>query len=62
MLEALEKLEQARPLLVAPLVYRDIGDLEYDEIAERLDLPLGTVKSRLNEARRLVRQFLIEKS
>ncbi len=62
LLEALEKLEQTRPLLVAPLVYRDIGDLEYDEIAERLGVPIGTVKSRLNEARRLVRQLLIENS
>jgi RNA polymerase sigma factor (sigma-70 family) len=62
LLEALEHLERSRPLLVAPLVYRDILDLEYDEIAERLSLPLGTVKSRLNEARRQVRQLLIEKS
>jgi RNA polymerase sigma factor (sigma-70 family) len=62
LLEALEALERARPLLVAPLVYRDILDLEYDEIAERLDVPVGTVKSRLNEARRQVRQWLIEKS
>jgi RNA polymerase sigma factor (sigma-70 family) len=61
LLEALEHLERSRPLLVAPLVYRDICDLEYDEIANRLDLPLGTVKSRLSEGRRQVRQWLIEK-
>ena len=62
LLEALERLEQSRPLLVAPLVYRDIGGLEYEEIAERLNIPLGTVKSRLNEARRQVRQWLIDMS
>ena len=58
LLDALERLEQSRPLLVAPLVYRDICELEYDEIAERLDLPLGTVKSRIHEARRQIRGLL----
>jgi RNA polymerase sigma-70 factor (ECF subfamily) len=62
LLEALEHLEQTRPLLVAPLVYRDICELEYEEIAERLDLPLGTVKSRLHEARRQVRLWLADSS
>jgi RNA polymerase sigma factor (sigma-70 family) len=62
LLEALEQLELTRPLLVAPLVYRDICELEYEEIADRLDLPLGTVKSRLHEARRQVRQWLVDGS
>jgi len=62
LLEALEHLEKTRPLLVAPLVYRDICELEYEEIADRLDLPLGTVKSRLHEARRQVRQWLVDSS
>lgn len=60
LLDALERLEQSRPLLVAPLVYRDICELEYDEIAERLDLPLGTVKSRIHEARRQIRGLLTD--
>jgi RNA polymerase sigma factor (sigma-70 family) len=62
LLEALDRLERSHPQLVAPLVYRDICELEYDEIATRLDLPLGTVKSRLHQARREVRQWLAEKS
>jgi RNA polymerase sigma factor (sigma-70 family) len=62
LLEALEKLEGSRPQLVAPLVYRDLLDLDYEEIARRLDLPLGTVKSRLSQARQQVREYLIDRS
>jgi RNA polymerase sigma factor (sigma-70 family) len=62
LLEALEKLEATRPQLVAPLVYRDLLDLEYDEIARRLDLPLGTVKSRLSQARQQVREYLVDRA
>lgn len=58
LLEALEKLEGTHPQLVAPFVYRDLADLEYEEIARRLDLPLGTVKSRLNQARQEIRRRL----
>jgi RNA polymerase sigma-70 factor, ECF subfamily len=43
------------------LVLSDLGDLTYQEIADVLDLPLGTVKSRLFRARNQVRQRLIER-
>jgi RNA polymerase sigma-70 factor (ECF subfamily) len=34
-----------------PLVLRDVGDLDYAEIAETLDIPVGTVKSRIARGR-----------
>ncbi|MER6527173.1 RNA polymerase sigma factor [Streptomyces sp. NPDC001508] len=58
LLEALERLEREHPDLVAPLVYRDICQLEYAEIADRIGIPLGTLKSRLHEARKQIRPWL----
>lgn len=40
------------------LVLREYEGLSYAEIAEALDVPLGTVKSRLNDARRRLAQEL----
>ncbi|MFI0960069.1 RNA polymerase sigma factor [Streptomyces sp. NPDC021080] len=62
LLEALERLEREHPHLVEPLVYRDICQLEYAEVAERVGIPLGTLKSRLHEARRKVRPWLSDAS
>lgn len=58
LLEALDRLEREAPHLVAPLVYRDVCQLEYAEIVERTGVPLGTVKSRLHHARQRVRPWL----
>ncbi|OGO40353.1 MAG: hypothetical protein A2147_00880 [Chloroflexi bacterium RBG_16_57_8] len=37
------------------LVLRYFNDLSYDEIAQAVDAPLGTVKSRINHALRILR-------
>ena len=59
-LEAMETLEARKPDLIQALVLRDVSQLEYSEIAEQLNLPLGTVKSRIHEARKQVRATLGE--
>jgi RNA polymerase sigma-70 factor, ECF subfamily len=38
----------------------DIEGLSYEEIAEFVDCPLGTVRSRLHRGRRLLREQLVE--
>ena len=59
LLEALEVLGQSRPELVEPVVLRDVHELDYAEIARVLDLPLGTVKSRIHHARTALRPLLV---
>lgn len=39
-------------------VLRTFDDLSYDEIAEALGCPTGTVKSRINQARKMLRERL----
>lgn len=46
--EALAELPDDLRLAV---VLRDVGDLDYAEIAETLDIPIGTVKSRISRGR-----------
>lgn len=46
--EALDQLDEDQRAII---VLRDIEDLSYEEISELLELPRGTVKSRLHRAR-----------
>ncbi len=41
-----------------PFVMREVDDLSYEEIAEAIGIPVGTVKSRLNRARNAFRTLL----
>lgn len=60
--ERAEKVQQAvmslAPACRAVLVLREYEGLAYQEIAAALDIPLGTVMSRLNYARSQLRQRL----
>jgi RNA polymerase sigma-70 factor (ECF subfamily) len=53
--EALEKLPVEYR---APLVMREIDGANYEQIAEALDVPVGTVRSRLHRARAALRESL----
>ena len=44
----------------AVLLLREIHQRSYDEIADVLDLDLGTVKSRISRGRKQLRKFLLE--
>ena len=40
------------------IILRDIQELSYDEISKILQIPLGTVKSRINRGRFKLKQIL----
>ena len=58
LLEAMEVIERDHPQLVQPLLLRDVHGLGYDEIAQLLELPLGTVKAQIHHGRKLTRPLL----
>jgi RNA polymerase sigma factor (sigma-70 family) len=53
-------LDALPPRVGAALRLRVHAGLEYEEIAQRLGIPLGTVRSRLHHARRLVARTLAD--
>ncbi len=54
------EIQALSPNLRGPLVLYDLEGLPYGEIARVLELPEGTVKSRIHRARRALRERLID--
>lgn len=53
--EAIIKLPEYQRVMI---VMYHVDDMSYEEMAEALELPIGTVKSRLNRARLALRELL----
>ena len=58
LLEAMEVIERDHPQLVEPLILRDVYGMAYDDIAQLIGVPLGTVKAQIHHGRRLARPLL----
>lgn len=59
-LDLLDGLAALGPELAEPVALRDVLGLPYQEIAALLDIPVGTVKSRVHEGRRRLRKWLVD--
>jgi len=57
-LELDEALEQLTEEFRAPVLMRDVGGLDYAEIAETLGIPPGTVRSRIARGRKQLSTIL----
>jgi RNA polymerase sigma-70 factor (ECF subfamily) len=53
-----ESLRKLSPKLRAIIVLKEIEELSYEEIAETLDISMGTVKSRISRAREELQESL----
>ncbi|CAN5163139.1 RNA polymerase sigma factor [soil metagenome] len=58
LLEAMETIEREHPQYVEPLLLRDVYGMSYDEIAQQIGIPLGTVKAQIHHGRKLARPLL----
>lgn len=59
-LEIQRALERLPPKLRAAIVLKEIEGLKYEEIAEVLEISLGTVKSRISRAREELKRIVID--
>jgi RNA polymerase sigma factor (sigma-70 family) len=57
-IDLLEAAEQIDERLIEPVFMRDLCELEYADIAELLDVPVGTIKSRIHDGRAKLRHAL----
>lgn len=55
-----QALNELNPELRAALVLRDMDGLSYEEIAQSLDINIGTVRSRISRAREKIKKILLE--
>jgi RNA polymerase sigma-70 factor (ECF subfamily) len=55
-----QAIERLTPKLRDALLLAQSGEYDYDEISTMLKIPVGTVKWRVAEARKKVRQELIQ--
>jgi RNA polymerase sigma-70 factor (ECF subfamily) len=60
LLEAMETIEKDHPQFVEPLLLRDVYGMSYEEIAEQVGAPLGTIKAQIHHGRKLVRPLLAD--
>lgn len=57
-----EALAQLSPEKRVVIVLKEVHGFDYQEIADLLSIPLGTVKSRLHTGRLQLRQFLLQQA
>jgi DNA-directed RNA polymerase specialized sigma24 family protein len=55
LLDAFEKVDDR---VSEPIMLRDVLGLEYSEIAKLLDVPVGTVKSRIHDGRQALQRLM----
>lgn len=53
-----ETIERDHPQLVEPLLLRDVYGMSYEEIAQQVGAPLGTIKAQIHTGRKLARPLL----
>ena len=58
--EVKSALEELPDIFRIPVLLADVEDFSYKEIAEMLDIPIGTVMSRLHRGRKAMQRRLVE--